>query len=458
VTAKKKTAPAHREAPLEKSSWRALGAAVVGGLLAGLGALFFAVVDGASTGWVPVVWEHAPWLVWITLPGGLALVIFLRDRFFPGTDGTGIPQTIAALQLGPGETRDRLLSLRVAGGKALLTAIALCSFLSIGREGPSVQLGACFMHWVSRWTKFPRHLVERGLILGGGAAGIAAAFNAPIAGIVFSCEEIGRRFDKENMGTVVRTVILACLVCVAALGNQFFYGRIDFERLLPLEFTSPGPWVAVVIIGVIGGALGGLFARLLLAIMPAVRRSIQRRFLVVALGFGLLCAAMAFLSHGNTLGTGYVQARALILQDSPAYLATLSEEEQEQLTRTREELDGWYPIQRATVSFLVLLTGIPGGLFDPSFSVGAGMGHATVGWFAFTGAPAQALILLWVVAYFSGVVQSPMTSFIILIEMTGAIAMTLPLGLAAIIAYEVSRRICRVALYEALAQSYLGKK
>jgi H+/Cl- antiporter ClcA len=104
---------------------------------------------------------------------------------------------------------------------------------------------------------------------------------------------------------------------------------------------------------------------------------------------------------------------------------------------------------------LVLLTGIPGGLFDPSFSVGAGLGHLTAPWLAVTGATVQGIILLWVVAYFSGVVQSPMTAFIILIEMTGAIAFTVPLGLASIVAYEASRRVCPVALYEALAANFL---
>ena len=104
---------------------------------------------------------------------------------------------------------------------------------------------------------------------------------------------------------------------------------------------------------------------------------------------------------------------------------------------------------------LVLLTGIPGGLFDPSFSVGAGLGHLTAPWLAVTGATVQGIILLWVVAYFSGVVQSPMTAFIILIEMTGAIAFTVPLGVASIIAYETSRRLCPVALYEALAENFL---
>jgi H+/Cl- antiporter ClcA len=311
------------------------------------------------------------------------------------------------------------------------------------------------MHLVSKWTAFPRHLMERGLIMGGGAAGIAAAFNAPIAGIVFAFEEIGRRFDKENLGTIVRTVMVACLVCVVFLGNYFFYGRIDYDQLIPLEFMSPGPWVAVLIIGLAGGLLGGLFAKTLLVVVPHISRMVRRRFWVVALVFGLASAGVVWLSNGAALGTGYDQARALILQESPQYLATLPAEEVTRLSAVRENVGVWYALQRATVTMMVLLTGIPGGLFDPSFSVGAGLGHLTAPWLAVTGATAQGIILLWVVSYFSGVVQSPMTAFIILIEMTGAVAFTLPLGVASIVAYEASRRVCPVALYEALAENFL---
>lgn len=438
------------------SNWRALGAALIGAVLAGLGALLFVVFDLQSTKLSRVVWEAAPWAVFIIMPLGFALILWLRDHVFPGTDGTGIPQTIAVLQAGPGELRDRLLSMRVAVGKALLLGLGMFSFLSIGREGPSVQVGACFMHLVSKWAVFPRHLMERGLIMAGGAAGIAAAFNAPIAGIVFAFEEIGRRFDKENLGTIVRTVMVACLVCITFLGNYFFYGRIDYDRLVPLEFLTPGPWIAVLIIGLAGGLLGGLFAKTLLLVVPHVSRLIRRRFILVALAFGLASAAVAWVSNGATLGTGYDQARALILQDSPQYLATLPAEEVARLEAVRESVGPWYALQRAGATMLVLLTGIPGGLFDPSFSVGAGLGQLTAPWFVVTGATGQAIILLWVVAYFSGVVQSPMTAFIILVEMTGAVAFTLPLGVASIVAYEASRRVCPVALYEALAENFLG--
>lgn len=437
--------------------WWALAISLVGAVLAGLGALYFAEAESFAAGLSARVWDASPYWMLVIMPVGLGLILYLRDHFFQGTDGTGIPQTIASLAMGPGEARDRLLSFRVAFGKLTLTTLGLFSFLSIGREGPSVQLGACFMHQVTKWAKFPAHLVQRGLILGGGAAGIAAAFNAPIAGIVFSFEEIGRSFEKENMGTLVRTVIVACLVCMGVLGNYYFYGRLDEGMRMPLEFLTPGPWVAVLIIGAVGGFLGGGFSSLLLFLMPKVSRVIAKRFWVIALAFGLGSAALAIWSDGMTLGSGYEQARALVLEGSPDYVATLPAETQEELSEIRGELSVLYPLQRAAASMLALLTGIPGGLFDPSFSVGAGLGEITAPAFAWSGASVQSIVLLFIVAYFSGVVQSPMTSFIILIEMTGCIAFTLPLAACAIIAYEASRRVCPVALYEALAENFLER-
>ena len=439
----------------ERSNWRAGIAALFGAVLAGMGALFFIMADRGATTFSAWLWQTAPWALFVLMPLGLLLILWLRDRVFPWTDGTGIPQTIAALEKGPGELRDRLFSPRVAAGKALLTTLGLFSLFSIGREGPSAQLGAFFMHLAGRWAPFPVRLAERGLIMAGGAAGIAAAFNAPIAGIVFAFEEIGRRFEKRNLGIIVRTVMVACLFCMIFLGNYYAYGQVDYGRALPLEFMAPGPWIAVLLIGVSGGLLGALFAKVLLVLVPHMTRLMKKHLVVVALVIGLSCAALAWISNGATLGTGHGVARALVLQDSPVYLATLPPEEVAAMEATLEKIGPWYPLQRAAASMLVLLTGIPGGLFDPSFSVGAGLGQATAGLFVWSGASPQGLILLWIVAYFSGVAQSPMTSFIIVIEITGAIAFTLPLGVAAILAYEVSRRVCPVALYEALAQNFL---
>lgn len=433
---------------------KSLCVALIAAAIAGAGALIFALADTASTRLGDFLWQKSPWMIFVGMPLLLALILFLRDRVFPGTDGTGIPQTIAALKLGPGAERDRLLSLRVAIGKVILTVLGLFSCLSIGREGPSVQLGACVMHLAGRFAKFPQHLVERGLILGGGAAGIAAAFNAPIAGIIFAFEEIGRSFDKRNLGTILRTVLVACVVAVAALGNYYFYG--NFSRFaVPTEFLSLGPWIAVLGIGVIGGALGGGFGALLIRVSPWVAKRIRKSFLIVALVVGLFSGLCAWLTDGMTLNGGRDQAAAILAATSPEFLADQPPETAARLAEINAACGPEYPWLRAAASFAVLATGIPGGLFDPSFSVGAGLGKLFAPVFAWTGISALSVVLLFIVAYFSGVVQSPITSCVILVEMTGLVAFTIPIAAAAVIAYEVSRRICPEALYEALAQRYL---
>ncbi len=430
---------------------------IAGAAGAGLGALVFALIERSADGVLFHIHREHPWLPPLIIPCSLLLILWLRDRWFRGTDGTGIPQTIAALKTGPGRERDSLLSPRVAIGKILLTALGLVSFLSIGREGPSVQLGACCMNGISRLRKIPRHLADRGLILAGGAAGIAAAFNAPIAGIVFAMEEIGRSFEKRNMPVIVRTVAIACVVCVIGLGNQFFYGRLD-EGRPPLMLEGWRPWIAVLVIGAVGGLLGGLFSRLLLLCMPIMTKWIRCHKVVTALGIGALIGGIGISSNGQSYGSGFGQARALLLEESPAFAATLSAEEKSELNDLREGIGPLYPLQRAGATFLVLLTAIPGGLFDPSFSVGAGLGSATFPLFEWTGIQPQAVLLLFIAAYFAGVVQSPMTAFIILLEMTGVLLFALPLSLAAVLAYGVSRLVCPTALYEALAGNFLRRR
>jgi len=436
---------------------KALAVALLGAAFVGMGALIFALADRSSAQFGNTIWAANPWAMFLLMPGALALILFLRDRVFPGTDGTGIPQTIAALKSGPGPLRDRLMSGRVAVGKVILTVLGLFSCLSIGREGPSVQVGACMMHLVSKWAKFPQHLIERGLILGGGAAGIAAAFNAPLAGVIFAFEEIGRAFDKRNLGTILRTVIIACLVTMSVLGNYFFYGDYaDFAT--GSEFVSPLAWIAVLIVGVAGGALGGAFAKCLLMVMPWVSTKIRASFWKVALVIGLASATLAWVSGGATLNGGRDQAVAIVAASSPDYTASLPPDEAARLAEINASCGLAYPALRASASFLALVTGIPGGLFDPSFSVGAGLGKSFAPWLAWTGVTPLAVVLLFIVAYFSGVVQSPVTACVILIEMTGLVAFTLPLAAAAVIAYETSRRICPNALYESLAQNFLRKE
>lgn len=371
----------------------------------------------------------SPWIQPAMLFVGMILICQLRDRFFQGTDGTGIPQAIAALKIDDGPARSHVLSWRILVGKALLLAIGLFAGMTIGREGPSVHAGACFMYLSNRWGGFQTWLVQRGLILAGGAAGIAAAFNTPIAGAVFALEEIGRSFEKENASTIVRTVLVACIVCMALFGDYLFYGKVDTRLDQPIE------WLVVPVLGVVFGLLGGLFAQSLLLTTRPYGRFYSRRPLMAAASLGAAMALLAIVSNGFSYGSGYPHAEAILMEGT--------------------QVPTWGFGAIALGNWIALLSGIPGGLFDPSLATGAALGQLTAPFLDFM--DPQAVILLCMVSYFSGVVQSPITAFVILVEMTDARFMTIPLALAAMLAFEASRLVCPTALYEGLAENFLTR-
>lgn len=368
-----------------------------------------------------------PLLPMLAIALGVPLVMRLRDLYFPGTQGTGIPQAIAALKVEDGPIREHMLSWRIGVGKALLLAMGLFSGATIGREGPSVHVAACAMYLAARYATFPSWLVQRGLILGGGGAGIAAAFNAPIAGIVFAFEEIGRSFDKENAGAIVRTVAIAVLVCLWVFGDYLFYGRVETGLQHPLE------WLSILPIAAVGGTLGGLFAQAVVSATPRVNAHVRRRPWRTAGAIGLGLALLGLVSGGLSYGSGYPEAEAILIRDAayPAHFA----------------------FTKAAGSFLSLVSGIPGGLFDPSLAVGAALGKLATP--LFPGLEPRALVMLFMVAYFGGVVQSPITAAVILYEMTAARDMVLPLIACSILAYEASHLVCRDSIYEALAKLFL---
>lgn len=369
-----------------------------------------------------------PWLALALTPAGFMLCAWAARTIFAGAQGSGIPQAIAARHLKDDAARSRLLSLRLTVGKILLTLVGLACGASIGREGPTVQVGASIMLTAARLGGLGR---ERGLILAGSAAGVAAAFNTPLAGIVFAIEEMSRAFESRTSGLVLIAVILAGMASLGLVGNYSYFGHSTSMLLVTID------WIAVLVCGVLGGLLGALFAFLIVRGTTFTRtwltQATMQRALMLAAGCGLIVAACGLLSSGATYGTGYDAARGAVEGHGLAF--------------------GFAPLKFiATVASS--LSGIPGGLFAPSLSIGAGMGSTVA---ALLGVHAVgAIVLLGMAAYFSGVVQAPITSFVIVGEMSGASGMVIPLMLASFIAYAVSRAFQRQSLYHALARNFLA--
>ena len=411
--------------------WRRRLAFWGGAVATGAAAVLFALASNWAMRGFSVVRAVWPWWPYLCAPCGLALCAWLTRTVFPGAEGSGIPQCIAALSL-PGESdRDRLLSLRISTGKVLVTLLALLCGASVGREGPTVQVGASLMHALRRIARFHREVVDRGLILAGAAAGVAAAFNTPLAGVVFAVEELARSFEERTSGVILLAVVVAGVTSLGFLGNYTYFGTTA------AQFSASDLWSAVPVCGVAGGLAGGLFSRILLSLprrLPATVRTLRARFPVLfAASCGLLLALLGTLSHGTTFGTGYAEARSFIEHDAAPVTA--------------------FALLKALATIVSYVSGVPGGLFAPSLAVGAGLGahlHALL-----PQVSAGVVVLLSMAAYFAGVVQAPLTALVIVTEMTGNRGMMLPLMAAALIGRGMSGLLCREPLYRALAASYL---
>jgi H+/Cl- antiporter ClcA len=392
---------------------------------------FAALADRASSLFMRIQAPH-PWIAFVICPAGLVAAFLLTRHVFPGAQGSGIPQVIAAQHMTDREAVARVLSLRVAFGKIGLTLLGLACGASIGREGPTVQVGATIMHALGRALKLPRLDLERALILAGGAAGVAAAFNTPLAGVVFAIEELSHAFESRTSGVVLTAVVIGGITTLALVGNYTYFGHtsaaLDLGR----------GWIAVVLCSVAGGLAGGLFSTALVRFAGGLPGWAGRMLARYPVGFAALCglaiALLGVLSGGQTYGTGYDQARSMVEGAN-----TLPES---------------YAAMKFAATVVSYVSGIPGGIFAPSMSVGAGLGE----WLShlIPSAPTGAVVLLGMVAYFSGVVQAPITAAVIVMEMTDNQGMTVPLLATSFLAFGVSRLVCRRPIYAALAHRFLA--
>jgi H+/Cl- antiporter ClcA len=403
----------------------------IGALLVAVVAIGFASAADAAGHLFLQITGPRPWIVFILAPAGLAVSVLLTRKLFPGAQGSGIPQVIAALHMTDLGMMDRVLSIRIAVGKILLTLLGLLCGASIGREGPTVQVAATIMHAFGQRLRLPRLELQRALVLAGGAAGVSAAFNTPLAGVVFAIEELSHSFEARTSGTVFTAVIIGGATVMALAGNYTYFGHTSAELSIGVG------WKAVVMCSILGGALGGVFSWSLVRAADGLPGRaglyLMRHPVAFAALCGLMLAIIGTLSGGSTYGTGYAQARSVV--EGGAALPPI------------------FPLLKLAATVVSYVSGIPGGIFAPSLAIGAGIGS----WVSdlLPAAPPGAVVLLGMAAYFSGVVQAPITATVIVMEMNDDQRVTVPLMATALLAFVISRLICRRPLYGALARRFL---
>lgn len=403
----------------------------VGALLVGLVALAFAWLADEAHVYFQRMLNHSNYWPWLVTPLGFAGLAWATQGWFSNAKGSGIPQVIATLERPSSRFRNRVLSLPIAAAKMFLSVAGLLVGASIGREGPTVHVGAALMYTFGRRLGLHARSAGSGLIIAGGAAGIAAAFNTPLAGVVFAIEELSHRFEQSLNGLVLTAVLIGGMVTLGLMGHYSYFGELSAE--LPLSRD----WLAVLACGVLGGLAGGLYCRLVLPakIGPLARMAAWRaqRPVVFAAICGLIMALLGLISGQHIFGTGYAETRA-ILEGQPV-------------------TDASFIVWKFLANVVSYLAGIPGGLFSPSLAVGASIAPWITDWIP--GISLQAAGLIGMAAYLAGVTRTPLTATVITIELSHSQDMALPILAASLLASAISGRISPVPLYRALASQVL---
>jgi H+/Cl- antiporter ClcA len=398
-------------------------ATVTGAILIGLVALGFAYVSDEAQKLFAMFAGTAGWAVLIVTPAGFALLVWLTRKYIPEARGSGIPQVIAASQL-PHPEQSPLLALKTAVAKLVLTVAGLLLGASSGREGPTVQVGAALMTAVHRLFRVP---LSSAVIIAGGAAGVSAAFNTPLAGITFAIEELATAYEQRLTLLVMAAVVISGLVSLGIAGDYLYFGALSEGMTLAAGL------ITVPVVAIVCGAAGGLFSRAVLWVSDGTHALLgtMRRYPVqFAAGCGAVVALMGVLT-GMTWGTGYEPARALIEGASQPW---------------------WFAPSKMLASLATAISGLPGGIFAPSLSVGAGLGGLLAPLFSV--APPATVVMVGMTAYFVGVVRAPLTSVVIIMEMTNSHGMLLALITAAILAEGVASLVCPERLYHGLARPF----
>jgi H+/Cl- antiporter ClcA len=361
-----------------------------------------------------------PWLPLLWTPALAVALLWLTRRFAEGAAGSGIPQVVAALEYTmPEPDRFRLVSLSLSLKKILLVSGGLLAGLSIGREGPTVQVGAGIMQHARRWLSERSTIDAHDLIVAGAAAGIAAAFNTPLGGIIFAVEQLSRRRGFSHSGTVILSIVMAGLVAVSLLGDLTYFGELHAPQL---DWSLLAPGLAVALIS---GLAGGLFTRLIIASALGLPDRFSRlrvahpfRF---AAGCALAVAVIGIVGGQATAGAGYTPTRALLEGNA--------------------ELPALYTVLKFCATWLSAWSGLPAGVFAPSLAIGAGIGRDVAWAMGVVGPAAVPLVAFGMVAFLSATTQGPLTAFIIVMEMVAGQSMVLSLMAVALVATGVSRLV-----------------
>jgi H+/Cl- antiporter ClcA len=405
-------------------------ASIITGIIAVIYAKLFSMAEKGTSYLV----DHFRWWLLLITPLFFITAWWIVKKFAPYSRGSGIPQVIAAIELATpkhNEKVNKLLSLRIILIKVLSSLLLVLGGGVIGREGPTIQIAGSVFRKISQWLPawWPK-ISKRNMIMTGAAAGLAAAFNTPLGGIVFAVEELTKTHINYFKTALFTAIIISGLTAQAIAGPYLYLGYPDMNGLSSTIFLF------IIIVAIVAGLAGSSMSKIILALLKWKNsfKLTWQHLLFVGI-CGLVTILIALLIDTRMLGSG-------------KELMTTS-------LFSNEKYMPWYlSVLRTIGPVFSFSTGAAGGIFAPSLSAGAAMGSALADWLHLSASDTNLLILSGMVAFLTGVTRTPFTSAILVLEMTDRHNVIFHLMLAGLIAGLASILIDKHSLYDHLKLQY----
>ncbi len=404
-------------------------------ILSGLAAVFyskiFAYLEALNFG---LLIKH-PWSIFILAPVCFLLAWYVVKRFALRARGSGVPEVMAAVELAsPRDDKkvSKLLSIRIIVVKAVSSFLMILGGALIGKEGPTIQISGAIFRKLSDWLPswWPK-ISKRNMIMAGAAAGLAAAFNTPLGGIVFAVEELTKTHISYFKTALFTAVIIAGLTAQGLLGPYLYLGYPDVTHISTFIFFP------LIIVAVVTGLVGSLMSKVILAIFQWKRKfKFNYQYIIYIVSCGLVLAAVAASYDPRILGSGKEIMTTTLFSSA-------------------KEVHWYTAIDRVLGTTMSFTIGGAGGIFAPSLGAGAGVGSLIAGWLHAAPTDANLLILCGMVGYLTGVTRTPFTSAILVLEMTDRHNVIFHLMVAGLVASLVSLLVDRESLYDRLKDQNL---
>lgn len=407
----------------------------IASLLTGIVAVFYAKLFEWAEHVLFLILNWYKWLIFVLAPIGFVLSWWLVERYAPYSKGSGIPQVMASVSLANPRERRKLkylLSVKIILIKVLSSIVLVLGGGAVGREGPTIQIAGSIFRFVNQvlpkwWPK----ISIKNMIMTGAAAGLSAAFNTPLGGIVFAVEELSKTHLNYFKTALFTAVIIAGLMAQTLAGSYLYLGYPKTQGI------GIGIVFPVILVAFFCGVLSSKLSKLMLAInsfRAKLRNNRQQiAFLVIS---ALVIATLAFFVHESVLGSG----KGLM----------------EKVLFSEDKKQAWYiPLFRMIGPALSFTSGGAGGIFAPALSAGASCGAFLADLMHLSRNETNVIILAGMVAFLTGITRAPFTSAILVLEMTDRHSLIFYLMLSGMVSSLSALLVSRHSLYDELKNNYL---